>query len=235
MKITLGAESSKFREQILALLRDQQYEVLLLERTSGALDALRASPPELLVLGDPFLNGSLSELLRAVRSEPKLRGLPVLCIGPTAGVDAAVSGLDAGADDYIHRPFNAQIFLARVRTLLRRRVPEDAAPEDAVTVVRTGPLEIKLLSRQAFADSRPLSLTRLEFDLLAFLARRADQVFKRDELLAAVWNYPGNVETRTLDKHIEALRKKLGSCAGCIETIHGVGYRFVVPSRRGGR
>jgi two-component system phosphate regulon response regulator PhoB len=234
MKITIGAEASKFREQIEGLLREQQYGVALVEKLGGALEALRAAPPELLVLGDPFLNGGLAEFLRAIRAEARLRGLPVLCVGPTASVDVAVTSLDAGADDFIHRPFNAQIFLARVRTLLRRRAPEDGS-EDAVTVVRSGPIHVKLLSRQAFADDKPLLLTRLEFDLLAYLARHVDQVFKRDELLAAVWNYPGNVETRTLDKHVEALRKKLGSSAACIETIHGVGYRFLVPARRAGR
>ena len=155
--------------------------------------------------------------------------LPVLCVDPKAGADETVALLDAGADDAITRPFQPPIFLARVRTLLRRVVSAGDLQEETVTVVTGGPIELKLVSRQALVVGKPVELTRLEFDLLAHLIKHPDRAFKRDELLAAVWNYPGSVETRTLDKHVESLRRKVGACAPLIQTVHGVGYRFSPP------
>ncbi|MDE2143814.1 MAG: response regulator transcription factor, partial [Elusimicrobia bacterium] len=133
---------------------------------------------------------------------------------------------DAGADDVIHRPFQPPVFLARVRTLLRRVVWAGEAPEETVTVLVGGPIELRLVSRQAMISEKPVELTRLEFDLLSHVMRHQDRVFKREELLAAVWNYPDGVETRTLDKHVESLRRKLGPAAPLLQTVHGVGYRF---------
>jgi DNA-binding response OmpR family regulator len=140
-----------------------------------------------------------------------------------------VACLDAGADDFIHRPFNPQIFLARVRTLLRRRLWSGALKEEPVTRLEHGPLVVHLISRAVESSGQAVTLTRLEFDLLALLMKSPDKVFSRQDLLEAVWNYPGNVETRTLDKHVETLRKKLGAGGASIQTVHGVGYRFAVP------
>ena len=134
--------------------------------------------------------------------------------------------LDAGADDAISRPFQAPIFLARVRTLLRRAVLSGGAAEETATVLTGGPVTLKLIARQATIGGKPMVLTRLEFDLLSHLLKHPDRAFKRDELLAAVWNYPGSVETRTLDKHVESLRRKLGPSSEMIQTVHGLGYRF---------
>ncbi|MDE2142930.1 MAG: winged helix-turn-helix transcriptional regulator, partial [Elusimicrobia bacterium] len=86
--------------------------------------------------------------------------------------------------------------------------------------------------RQAVISDKPVELTRLEFDLLAHLMRHQERAFKREELLAAVWNYPDGVETRTLDKHVESLRRKLGSGGLLLQTVHGVGYRFAAASAR---
>ena len=88
---------------------------------------------------------------------------------------------------------------------------------------------MRLVARQATLSGKPLTLTRLEFDLLAFLLRNADRVSKREDILEAVWNYPGNVETRTLDKHIEPLRRKLGPVGASIQPVHGMGYRLSPP------
>ena len=231
MLITVAGPRGKFREQLEELLRGQGFDLSPLDSSKDALAALKQRPPQLLVVLKPFFENGFAPFMSALRADGALKSVPVLCVAPAGGVDLACKSLDAGADDFIHRPFNAQIFLARVRTLLRRRAAEPEA-EEAVTVIHAGPLEIKLLSRQALLQETPLTLTRLEFDLLAFLARGVDKVYKRDEILAAVWNYPGNVETRTLDKHVESLRRKLGVFGSSIETIHGVGYRFLPASKR---
>lgn len=232
MLITVAGAPGRFRDQLAELLRDQRFDYQAVGDPKAALEDLSRRPPQLLVVVKPFFQEAFGPFIAAVRADGRLKGLPVLCVAPTSGVDLAVASLDAGADDVIHRPFNAQIFLARVRTLLRRRSAEPPESEESVTVLHAGPVLVKLLSRQATVGGRALTLTRLEFDLLAFLARRPEQVFKREEILGAVWNYPGNVETRTLDKHVESLRRKLGDFGAAIETIHGVGYRFITSTRR---
>lgn len=224
MLIAVRAEDAKFRAQLAGLLEGNGHQVAALSARDGALADVRASKPHLLVVasGDA---GSL-EFIRDLRAQPDMRLLPVLCVDPKAGAADTVGLLDAGADDAITRPFQPPIFLARVRTLLRRVVWAGDAPEETVTVLTGGPIELKLVSRQALIVGKAVVLTRLEFDLLAHLLKHPDRAFKRDELLAAVWNYPGSVETRTLDKHVEALRRKIAPCSGFIQTVHGVGYRF---------
>jgi two-component system alkaline phosphatase synthesis response regulator PhoP len=219
------AEGPKFLSQISALLESGGHKVLAMPGRAGALAQLRSAKPHLLVVACAPGCGA-AEFIRSLRAQPDLRLLPILCVDPKAAPGDTVALLDAGADDAITRPFQPPIFLARVRTLLRRVVWAGDAPEEIVTVLTGGPIELKLVSRQALVVGKAVELTRLEFDLLAHLLKHPDRAFKRDELLAAVWNYPGNVETRTLDKHVESLRRKVGSCAAMIQTVHGVGYRF---------
>ena len=224
MLIAVGASEPKFRAQLSALLEGGGHKVMELAGQEGALEVLRAAKPHLLVVACG--EGNAAEFIRGLRAQPDMRLLPVLCVDPKASSNDTVSFLDAGADDAITRPFQAPIFLARVRTLLRRVVWAGDAPEEIVTVLTGGPIELKLVSRAAIVGGKSVVLTRLEFDLLAHLLKHPDRAFKRDELLAAVWNYPGSVETRTLDKHVESLRRKVGPCAEMIQTVHGVGYRF---------
>ncbi|MBI3564737.1 MAG: response regulator transcription factor [Elusimicrobia bacterium] len=225
MQIAVAADDARFREQLTALLEGQGHRVQAVAGVKQALDSVRAGRPSLLVVAhssDPAVAG----FLRSLRESPDLRRLPVLCVDPKAGSTEGVALLDAGADDVIHRPFQPPIFLARVRTLLRRVVWSGEAPEETVTVLTGGPIELRLVSRQVLIGGKATDLTRLEFDLLAHLMRHQDRAFKREELLAAVWNYPDGVETRTLDKHVESLRRKLGGSAALLQTVHGVGYRF---------
>lgn len=232
MRICVAADPGKFCEQVSDLLREQGHEVVSIAKPARAFEELLQARADLLVVVKPFFNAAFGAFLKRVRADAKLRPTPVLCVDPKGTPDAGVSYLDSGADDFINRPFNPQIFLARVRTLLRRRVwagELDEAP--AVTALQVGQISVQLLQRQVSVAGQPLLLTRLEFDLLAFFLRHPDHVLKREEILAAVWNYPGNVETRTLDKHVEMLRRKLGAQGAQIETVHGVGYRLGAPKR----
>jgi DNA-binding response OmpR family regulator len=225
MNVAVASSDEKFREQLRALLESQGHRVQLIPTLGKTLDAVRSGRPSLLVVAQGA-GGEVPGLLRRLREETELRRLPVLCVDPKAGSGEGVVLLDAGADDVIHRPFQPPIFLARVRTLLRRVVWAGDAPEEIVTVLTGGPVELRLVSRQAEVSGRLVEFTRLEFDLLAHLMRHTERAFKREELLAAVWNYPEGVETRTLDKHIESLRRKLGPASPLLQTVHGVGYRF---------
>ena len=225
MIVAIGSDDAKFRAQLAALLEGNGHRVAELGALSKALAGVRAAKPHLLVSAYSSSTEAF-EFIRSLRAQSEFRLLPVLCVDPKASSGETVAFLDAGADDAISRPFQPPIFLARVRTLLRRAVWSGDAPEETATILTEGPITLKLVSRQTLVAGKLVELTRLEFDLLAHLLKHPDRAFKRDELLAAVWNYPGNVETRTLDKHVESLRKKVGSCAEMIQTVHGVGYRF---------
>lgn len=225
MIVAIAAVDGKFLDQLKGLLESQGHRVVSVGALDRAAELLKTERPSLLVVAHSS-ESSVPAFLRRLRESADLRRLPVLCVDPKAGSADGVALLDAGADDVIHRPFQPPIFLARVRTLLRRVVWAGEAPEEVVTVLTGGPVELKLVSRQALVAHKPIELTRLEFDLLAHLMRHQDRAFKREELLATVWNYPGGVETRTLDKHVESLRRKLGAASPLLQTVHGVGYRF---------
>ena len=227
MLISIAGDDAKFCAQLSALLAAQGHRVETLGWAGGKLlKALQGATPELLVVVPPAAGAAALEALRLVRDDAGLRSLPILYVNPKGGTNEGVACLDAGADDFINRPFNPEIFLARVRTLLRRRIWSGDFEEESVSALQEGPLAMRLVARSATLAGKPLVLTRLEFDLLAFLMRNAEQVFDRRAILEAVWNYPDSVETRTLDKHVETLRRKLGAQGAWVQTVHGVGYRF---------
>ncbi len=227
MHITIAGEDPRFCDQLQGLLEDHQHTIVVISHHGRVIESLRLEPPHLLVIVESFFKETLANFLHVVRQDPKLRRIPILCVNPKGSGREGVDYLQAGADDFINRPFNPQIFVARVRTLLRRAIwSGDMQEEEAATVLRAKGLELKLVSRQALAAGVPITLTRLEFDLLSYLMKSPERVFKRQEILDAVWNYPESVETRTLDKHVETLRKKLGTVGDAIQTVHGIGYRF---------
>jgi DNA-binding response OmpR family regulator len=189
------------------------------EGLAAALDA--ASPPALVVL-DLMLPGmSGTELCRRLRREPATRRTPIIML--TARVDETdrIAGLDLGADDYITKPFSVKELMARVRAVLRR-ADESAAPR-----YDDGRLAIDFADMRVVCDGFQIKLTRKEFALLEMLARAQSRVATRQQILDNVWGYSYYGDTRTLDVHIRRLRQKLGACAHCIETVVGVGYRFV--------
>lgn len=229
MIIAVAADDAKFRHQLTELLTGQGHRVQAIASLRDALETVKSSRPNILIVANA---DGVEAFLKRLRASPDQRRLPVLCVDPKAGSSEGVALLDAGADDVIHRPFQPPIFLARVRTLLRRVVWAGEAPEETVTFLTGGPIVLKLVSRQALVSGKSVELTRLEFDLLAFVMKHPDRAFKREELLTAVWNYPGTVETRTLDKHVESLRRKMGDSSALLQTVHGVGYRFSPPVAR---
>lgn len=225
MIVTIAGDDARFCEQLAGLLEKQGHRPFIVARPGQVLESIKSQGPHLLVTAFGSLE-VVKQVMQSIRDQEAMRALPILCVNARGNSNDGVAVLDAGADDFIHRPFNPEIFLARVRTLLRRRIWSGAMPEEPLTSLRTGPLTVQLVSRQAVLDGEALLLTRLEFDLLSHLMKHPEKVLKRQELLEAVWNYPREVETRTLDKHVENVRRKLGQAGPLIETIHGVGYRF---------
>jgi DNA-binding response OmpR family regulator len=186
---------------------------------AAALDARR--PPALIIL-DLMLPGmSGMELCRRLRREPATRRTPIMML--TARTDEAdrISGLDLGADDYITKPFSVKEVMARVRAVLRR------ADEQSAPGYGDERLSIDFADMRVTCDGTPVKLTRKEFALLETLSKTGSRVATRQHILDNVWGYEYYGDTRTLDVHIRRLRQKLGDCGNCIETVVGVGYRFV--------
>jgi DNA-binding response OmpR family regulator len=189
------------------------------EGLAAALDP-RESPA--LVILDLMLPGmSGTELCRRLRREPATRRTPIIMLTARVEESDRIAGLDLGADDYITKPFSVKELMARVRAVLRR-ADESAAPR-----YDDGRLAIDFADMRVVCDGFQIKLTRKEFALLEMLARAQSRVATRQQILDNVWGYSYYGDTRTLDVHIRRLRQKLGACANCIETVVGVGYRFV--------
>ena len=191
-----------------------------------ALD--KNSPPALILL-DLMLPGmSGIELCRRLRREPQTRRTPIIMLTARGSEGERVAGLELGADDYITKPFSVRELVARVRAVLRRADDASAASYEDER------LQVRFEDMSVFCDGSEVRLTRKEFALLAALARRPGRVATRQQLLDEVWGQQYYGDTRTLDVHIRRLRSKLGACGDSIETVVGVGYRFVGCSARAG-
>jgi DNA-binding response OmpR family regulator len=178
--------------------------------------------PDLLILdlNLPGMNGF--ELCRRFRTEEATRRTPIIVLTARTEEGDKVRGLDLGADDYMTKPFSVRELVARVRAALRRSGFEAQAPK----TYDDGMLRIDYSDFAVFSQGQPVKLTRKEFALLSILSRNKGRVVPREQLLDQVWGLEYYGEARTLDVHISGLRKKLGVCGNCIETVIGIGYRF---------
>lgn len=209
-----------------ALERDAATRVSLVHSGDAALKAVAEEAPHLIVLdlNLPVLSGF--EVCRILRSRPATRHIPIIMLtARTTEVDR-VSGLDLGADDYVTKPFSLRELAARVRAVLRR--PQSAPAAEATAAVYRGRhLMADFDAVSILVDDQPVKLTRREFELLKCLVENRSRVLSRDRLLERVWGYDRLIETRSVDVHIGRLRAKLGTAGDQIETVVGLGYRFV--------
>ena len=189
---------------------------------AGLTAALNEKDTPSLIVLDLMLPGmSGTELCRRLRREPATRRTPIIMLTAKASESDRVTGLDLGADDYITKPFSVRELLARVRAVMRRM------DETSVKTYEDDHLVIDFGDIRVLCDGQKVKLTNKEFSLLSVLAKSADRVITRQQLLDNVWGYSYYGDARTLDVHIRRLRQKLGLCGDCIETVVGVGYRFV--------
>ena len=189
-----------------------------------ALRVITARPPDLLILdlNLPVLSGI--EVCRILRSRNDGRHLPIIMLTARTAESDRVQGLDLGADDYITKPFSLRELAARVRVALRKKV----VAEEPSTLVYRGPhLTADFDAVDIAVDGSPVKLTRREFELLRYLVQNKNRVVSRDKLLERVWGYDRLVETRSVDVHVGRLRNKLGGVGRQIETVIGLGYRFI--------
>ena len=195
--------------------------------TSGdeALKAAAEQPPDLIVLdlNLPVLGGL--EVCRLLRARPSTARTPIIMLTARTSEADRVTGLDAGADDYITKPFSLRELAARVRAVLRRGKSEE--PAAAPLVYRGKHLTADFDAVAINVDGEPIRLTRREYELLRYMYENRNRVLSRDRLLERVWGYDRVVETRSVDVHVGRLRAKLGPAGKQIETVVGLGYRFI--------
>ena len=218
-RVLLAEDDVAISEPLARALRREGYDVDVQPDGPGALDMALGEVIDLVVLdlGLPGMDGL--EVCRRLRAEGK--GTPVLVLTARADEVDTVVGLDAGADDYVTKPFRLAELLARVRALLRRR------SGDTTTAVQGVRMDVE--SRRAWLGEEELTLTAKEFDLLRVLLRDAGKVVTRDQLMREVWDTAWWGSTKTLDMHVSWLRKKLADDANnprYITTVRGVGFRF---------
>jgi DNA-binding response OmpR family regulator len=188
-----------------------------------ALEAVRQAPPDLLILDLNLPPPDGTEVCRLIRARPATAALPIIMLTARTAEADRVSGLDLGADDYVTKPFSLRELAARVRAVLRRRAADGRTGQ----TYQGRHLVADFDAAMVRVDDAPVRLTRREFDLLRCLVEHRNRVLSRDRLLERVWGYVEEIETRSVDVHIGRLRSKLGPAGPQIETVVGIGYRFV--------
>ena len=205
------------------------YRVTTAATGADALSAARAERPVLVVL-DLMLPGlSGFEVLEQLRSDEATKQIAVLMLTARREEPDRIRGLSLGADDYLAKPFSPQELVLRVGAILRRVASGGSTTTDTITV---GPIAINRAEHRVSVDGQTLDLTATEYKLLLTLAERRGRVQGRAHLLEAVWEAAPDIQTRTVDMHIQRLRTKLGAAGELVETVRGFGYRLEAPDAR---
>lgn len=199
------------------------YRVSTASSGTEALRAAKEEAPALLVLDLMLPELSGFEVLERMKADAALADIPVLMLTARREEPDRVQGLSLGADDYLVKPFSPQELVLRVRNILRR---SRVAAADKHHVTRIGNVEVDKDAHTVTRDGRPLDLTATEYKLLVTLADRRGRVQSRAQLLELVWESAPDIQTRTVDMHVQRLRAKLGEAGDLIETVRGFGYRL---------
>jgi len=200
------------------------YEVLMAHDGIAGVELAKRERPDLIVL-DLMLPGKDGyAVFKDLRRDPRTRSIPVIMLTAKAQTQDKIEGLEAGADDYITKPFSPKELMLRIGAVLKR---VDAPPGHAEFVC--GPMRFDKNSVSFYLLGEAVELTSTEFKLLLFLAERTGKVQDRNDLLRSVWGYSDEVHSRTLDTHMKRLRQKLGEHAALVETVRGIGYQVSLP------
>lgn len=224
-KILVADDEPGIAEPVSYAFRREGYEVETVYDGEAALKRARSFKPDVMVLDVmmPKLTGY--EVCRKLEDRS---GMGIILLTVKNDIVDKIVGLEMGADDYMTKPFDLRELIARVKALLRRLDKQPAEPER----LTAGPIALHLASRVVLLDGAPLELTPKEFDLLALLLAHPERVYTRDELLDAVWGFDFAAGTRTVDIHMQRLRKKLGEPGQrMLQTVFGVGYKSAATDR----
>jgi two-component system phosphate regulon response regulator PhoB len=221
-KILVADDEPDALELIEVNLKNAGYEVLVAVDGREALQKARATRPDLMLLDIMLPEMDGLEVCKALRRDAATSLLPIIMLTARAAEIDRVLGLELGADDYITKPFSPRELILRVKNVLKRPSAQTGGER-----IQLGGLVIDPSRHKVTYMDKPLELTATEFKLVTVLAQRKGRVQTREKLLQDVWGYNSLIDTRTIDTHMRRLRDKLGGAAQYLDTVRGVGYRFV--------
>ena len=205
-------------------LQKEGFTVYTTSNGSEGIALCKTVKPDLLILDLNLPDMSGIDVCSTIRSTPGIENLAILMLTAKTQEQDRVKGFEVGADDYVLKPFSTKELILRIKALLRRSF--DPQKESILTF---GNIRLEPLSHQCFVDEEEISLTALEFRLLQKFLENIGIVLTREILLQDVWNMDPKVNTRTVDKHVQRLRNKLGVSGNFVHTIRGIGYRLRLP------
>ena len=224
-RILVVEDEPAIAELVCVNLRHNGFTPVWVDDGDSAQREIDAMLPDLVLLDWMLPGRSGLELARRWRGDARTRGVPILMLTARGDEPDKVAGLDAGADDYITKPFSTQELLARIRAVLRRRAPEKT--DEAVCL---GALLLDPATHRVSWDGEPLKLGPTEFKLLHYLMKNPERVHSRAQLLDRVWGDHVFIEERTVDVHVKRLREALGAAGALVETVRGAGYRITAAA-----
>ncbi len=219
--IYLVEDDASIRELVVYALSNSGFEAHGFDTPSAFWSAMAKEIPTMVLLDIMLPEEDGLQILKKLRANPRTQRIPVIMLTAKGSEYDKVIGLEAGADDYIPKPFGMMELIARVKALLRR-ASDAPAPE----TYQVGCLTVCPQRHLVEVDGSAVTLTLKEFELLSMLVKNRNMVLTRDRLLNQIWGYSFDGENRTVDVHIRTLRQKLGPAGDLIETVRGVGYRI---------
>ena len=217
--IYLLEDDDSIRDFVIYTLNSQGLEARGFERPSAFWEAMGEKLPALALLDIMLPEEDGVSVLKKLRSDPRTLRLPIIMLTAKGTEYDKVLGLDAGADDYVAKPFGMMELLSRIRALLRRTAAEPGT-------YQCGCLTVDEPRHTVTVEGRDVVLTQKEFELLCLLLRNRGQVITRERLIEQVWGYAFTGETRTVDVHVRTLRQKLGPAGAYVQTVRGYGYKI---------
>ena len=225
--IYLVEDDAGIRELVCYALRSQEFECIGFEDAASFWSGMEKALPDLFILDIMLPDESGLDILAKLKASEKTAALPVLMLTAVGSELDRVKGLDAGADDYMTKPFSVLELLARVRALMRRSHSIHSATSEDTGEIVAGELSLNLKTRMVKVSGKVVTITFKEFELLHHFLQHKNLVQTREQLLSHIWGYEyDGASNRTVDMHVKTLRQKLGTCGDMIKTIRGVGYKI---------
>ncbi len=225
-RVLVVEDEPSIAELVAVNLRHNGFQPIWAADGDAAQRELDAVLPDVILLDWMLPGHSGLQLAKKWRASARTKAIPILMITARGDEPDKIAGLDAGADDYITKPFSTQELLARIRAVLRRRAPETV--NDSVTV---GALVLDAATHRISFQNQEIKLGPTEFKLLHYLMKHVERVHSRGQLLDKVWGDHVFIEERTVDVHVKRLREALGPAGSLVETVRGAGYRLTANPR----
>ncbi len=221
-RVLIVEDEAPVRQMIAFNLNRAGFDVEEVGDCAAARNSIANNRPDLVLVDWMLPDSSGLELTRSIKRDEAYKDLAIIMLTARAEEQSKILGLDGGADDYVTKPFSARELISRINAVLRRSGVETDEP------VRVGVLELRPDEHRVFSGDTELSLGPTEFKLLSFFMRNPERVYSREQILDNVWGRNVYIEERTVDVHIQRLRKALINCSAndYIQTVRGIGYRF---------